>query len=397
MKVRRLFIGVLGVMALASVTVLGATSSAHSAKVAKTACKASIAVEAPFATGPATALGLEQLHFAELAVATANKANGTAITLGQDDTGLNPALATTRTNAIIASKAVAVVGPSGSQEVNAVGPLLAKAGMAGVSGSATLPALTTSGANSTFFRVVPDDNVQGPNDAHYIINHKLAPSGSTILIIDDQEAYSQGITAVMVPILQAAGFTVNHQSYNGTDTGATLNSDLSSLVTAQVTANTKVVILPWQSASNAELFGQTMQQQGKTATLFGTDGTDSPSQFNIPGTYVSGFGPDISTSKVPLLKSIVKGVAKYGPYGPFGVPTWQATTVLTDAIASVCKAGKKPTRANVLAAVRKTNIPASQSGLGLRIKFQADGNLAGSPGYLFHVNASKQYIEIPPK
>ena len=27
---------------------------------------------------------------------------------------------------------------------------------------------------------------------------------------------------------------------------------------------------------NAELFGQTMQQQGKTATLFGTDGTDSP-------------------------------------------------------------------------------------------------------------------------
>ena len=77
----------------------------------------------------------------------ANKANGTRVTLGQDDTGLNPALATTRSNAIIASKAVAVVGPSGSQEVNAVGPLFAKAGMATVSPSATLPALATSGAN----------------------------------------------------------------------------------------------------------------------------------------------------------------------------------------------------------------------------------------------------------
>ncbi len=395
MKIRRVFLGALGVMALASVTVFGAVSSARTAKIAKAAtCKASIAVEAPFATGPATQLGLEQVHFAQLAVAMANKANGTHITLGQDDTGLNPALATTRSNAIIASKAVAVVGPSGSQEVNAVGPLFAKAGMATVSPSATLPALATSGANKTFFRVVPDDNVQGPNDAHYIIKH-LNPKA--VLIIDDQEAYSQGITAGMIPILQAAGITVNHQSYNGTDTGATLQSDLSSLVTAQLNANETVVILPWQSASNAELFGQTMQQQGKTATLFGTDGTDSPSQFNIPGTYVSAFGPDISTSKAPLAKTIVKGVARYGPYGPFGVPTWEATTVEMDAIASICKAGKTPTRANVLAAIRKTNIPAAQSVLGLRIKFQADGNLAGSPGYLFHVNAGKQYVEISSK
>ena len=170
----------------------------------------------------------------------------------------------------------------------------------------------------------------------------------------------------MIPILQAAGITVNHQSYNGTDTGATLQSDLSSLVTAQLNSTETVVVLPWQSASNAELFGQTMQQQGKTATLFGTDGTDSPSQFNIPGTYVSAFGPDISTSKAPLAKSIVKGVAKYGPYGPFGVPTWEATTVEMDAIASICKAGKTPTRANVLAAIRETNIPPAQSVLGLR-------------------------------
>ena len=71
-----------------------------------------------------------------------------------------------------------------------------------------MPALTLSGANPTFFRVVPNDNVQGPKDAQYIIKHKLAPAGSTILIIDDQEAYSQGITALMIPILQKAGYRV---------------------------------------------------------------------------------------------------------------------------------------------------------------------------------------------
>jgi|SRR5579863_984865 len=395
MKVFRYWVAVAGVIALASVTVFGGTSSAHSVKAAK-ACSTSIAVEAPFATGPAIPQGLEQLHFAELAVAMDNKSLGIHVTLGQDDTGLNPALATTRTQAIIASSAVAIIGPSGSQEVEAVGPLMAQAGMAGVSGSATLPALTLGGKNKTFFRVVPNDNAQGPKDANYIIKHKLAPTGSTILIVDDQEAYSEGITALMIPILQKAGYTVNHQSYNGTDTGATLASDLSSLASSQVTATTKLVILPWQSGGNAEQFGQVIQQQGKKVTLFGTDGTNSP-LFVIPGTYVSEFGPDISTSSSPLAKAMVKGVAKYGPYGAFGVPTYAATNVVMQAIGSVCKAGKTPSRANVLAAIRKTNIAASASGIGLPIKFQKDGDLAGAPGFLYKINAKGTYVQIPDK
>ena len=96
MKARRLFLSALGVMALASVTVFGATSSAHSAKVhiAK-ACNTSIAFEGPYATGPAIPQGLEQLHFAELAVAMDNASLGIHVTMGQSDTGLNPALATT--------------------------------------------------------------------------------------------------------------------------------------------------------------------------------------------------------------------------------------------------------------------------------------------------------------
>jgi branched-chain amino acid transport system substrate-binding protein len=401
MKAFRYLAGAAGVIALASITAFGGTTAAVAsakARAAAATCKASIDIEAPFATGPATQLGLEQLHFAQLAVAMANKANKTKITLGQDDTGLNPALATTRTNSIIASKAVGAIGPAGSQEVEAVGPLYAKAGMAFISGSATLPALTTSGANKTFFRVVPDDDVQGPRDAQYIINHHLAgASGSTILIIDDEEAYSEGLVAVMTPILQKAGFTVNHQSYNGDDTGATLQNDFSSLATSQVNSSTHLVIVPWQSAGNAQQFGQTLEQQGKDVTLFGTDGTDSPGQFVIPHTYVSNFGPDISTSKSALDKSIVSGIKKYGPYGAFGVPTWQATTVMMDAIASVCKSGATPSRANVLAAVKKTNIPAKQSPEGVPISFTSTGNLKTQAGYLFYVNAQGTYVEIGDK
>ena len=395
MKVRRKFLGALGVTALASVTVFGtAASSAHTAKAAAVSCKTSIAVEAPYATGPATQLGLEQLHFAEFAVARDNKMLGINVSLGQNDTGLNPSLATTRSNAIIASSAVAVVGPAGSQEVAAVGPLFATAGMAFISGSATNSTVTTSGANPTFFRVVAPDSVQGPQDANYIVKN-LKPKA--VLIIDDQEAYSTGLVAVMTPILTAAGITVNHQSYNGTDTGATLQSDMSSLVTSQLNASETVVILPWQSAANAQLFGQTMQQQGKSATLFGTDGTDSPGQFTIAGTYVSNFGPDISNARLALDKAIVGGVKKFGPYGAFGLPTFEATDVLMRAIASVCKAGKKPSRANVLAAVRKTNIPANQNPLGVKIAFKANGDLKGGVFYLFKINAKGIYIPVSTK
>ena len=45
-------------------------------------------IEAPF-TGPVAQLGQEQLHFAQLAVADDNAANGTNITLVQDDTQLH--------------------------------------------------------------------------------------------------------------------------------------------------------------------------------------------------------------------------------------------------------------------------------------------------------------------
>jgi branched-chain amino acid transport system substrate-binding protein len=369
------------------------SSSSSSASAASTKpCNASIAIEGPF-TGPVAEVGLEQLHFAQLAVANDNKSLGIHVTMAQDDTQLTPSIATTKTQSIIATPAVAVVGPAGSQEVEAVGPLFARAGLAMISGSATLPSLA-GGANTTFFRVVPDDDVQAPQDANYIVNH-LHPKG--VLIVDDDEAYSQGITKVMIPILEKAGIKVDHETINGTDTGATLSNALSSLVTSKLNANVQVAMLPWQAAANAQQFGLDAQQQHKKVILFGTDGTNSPSQFHIPGTYISTFGPDIASSSNPTDKALVKGVAKYGPYGAFGVPTYAATDVVMHAIASVCKSGDTPSRSNVLAAIKKTNIPASQNILGVPIAFTSTGNLTGSPGYLFHVNGQGKYIEIPPK
>jgi branched-chain amino acid transport system substrate-binding protein len=370
-----------------------ATAAASASSSSSKSCTATIAIEGPF-TGPVAQVGLEQLHFAQLAVANDNKANGTTVTMAQDDTQLTPSLATQKTQSIIATSAVAAVGPAGSQEVEAVGPLFGRAGMAFISGSATLPALTTDGKNPTFLRVVPDDNIQGPQDANYVVNH-LHPKA--VLIIDDDEAYSQGLVKTMIPILTKAGIKVNHQTINGTDTGATLANAIQSLVTSQLNPAETVTILPWQAAANAQAFGLAAQQQHKKTTLFGTDGTNSPSQFKIPGTYVSNFGPDISSSSSALDKSLVSGVAQFGPYGAFGVPSYEAADVEMKAIASVCKSGGTPSRANVLAAIRQTSIPASQNPLGATVGFQKDGDLVGQPGYLFKINSAGKYISIPNK
>jgi hypothetical protein len=65
------------------------------------------------------------------------------------------------------------------------------------------------------------------------------------------------------------------------------------------------------------------------------------------------------------------------------------------AIASVCKSGQTPSRSNVLAAIRKTNIPPSQNPLSATIAFKPNGDLVGQPGYLFKIESGGKYVAIP--
>jgi branched-chain amino acid transport system substrate-binding protein len=359
----------------------GGTSGGNNAGGATKACIATIGIEGPF-TGPASPVGLEQLHFAQLALAMDNTANKTKITLVQGDTQLNPAQATTVTQQFTAnSSIVGVVGPAGSQEVEAVGPLMARAGLGFISGSATDSTLTT-GKYPTFFRVVSQDSVQGPEDANYIVN-TLKPKA--IMIVDDQEVYSTGLVAAMLPVFKAAGIKVDHESVSQKVT------DFSSLV-AKVTPATSVVVLPWQLAANAQQFGRDLAQQHKNAVIFGTDGLFSPGTFSISGSYVSSFGPDITG--IPADASIAATAkAKYGTFGTFGPPVFAATHVIDEAIASVCKAGQTPSRSNVLAAIKATKEPTSI--LGQPISFDSHGGLVNGKFFLFKIDSKGAYQLIP--
>ena len=105
-------------------------------------CEGGIAVMAPI-TGDAASIGQEQLNFVQFAVQRFNEDNGTNYTLEEVDTQLDPAQASTGAQRIVANSSIlGVVGPAGSQEVEAVGPIFERAPIAYVSGSATRVSLT---------------------------------------------------------------------------------------------------------------------------------------------------------------------------------------------------------------------------------------------------------------
>jgi ABC-type branched-subunit amino acid transport system substrate-binding protein len=189
----------------------------------------------------------------------------------------------------------------------------------------------------------------------------------------------------MTPVFQKAGIKVDHESVSQKLT------DFSSLV-AKVTPETSVVVLPWQVAANAQQFGRNLAQQHKKAVIFGTDGLFSPGTFTINGSYVSSFGPDITA--MPADAAIARAATqKFGSFGTFGPPVYAATHVIDEAIASVCKSGQTPSRANVLAAIKKTNEPASI--LGQPISFDSHGDLNGGKFFLFKIDSAGKYKLIP--
>lgn len=348
------------------------TSSAADAKAKpKPGCQAQIGVMGGF-TGARAAIGQEELNFSKLAVAQFNKANHAKISLVQGDIQVDPSKASVVAQQFASSKIVGVVGPDASFAVDAAGPILTRAKIAFVSGSATRVSLT-GGQYPTFFRVVPNDDVQGPTDANFIIKTLHAKK---VMLVDNQTDYSTGLNNSVAQVLQRAGVSVVRGSTS------TTQNDFSALI-ATIGSDVNVVFLPLQVPADAQLFAQQLNAQGKHPILFGADSVFSPSDFHPEGAYASSFAPDIH--ELPADAGIVKAykAAYHHDFAtPFGPTVYAATQVVLRAVQSACAKGK-PTRATVLAAVRKTRIP--NSVLGGTFTFTSHGEPANARFYVYKV------------
>src|SRR5437764_14421274 len=213
-------------------SVIVATTAWGSAKAPRTAAAAtasvkcgkrvSIGVAYP-ATGGVAFLGALQFDWAKTALTRWNGSHKLKIKLVQGDTQLTTNAAA---NVAVAhsfasnGKILAVTGPAGSQEVQDSNAIYKGAGLASVSGSATRVALTRAKAGTPretakgfFYRTVPNDGQQGDKVATFI--HKTLKK-KHVYIIDDEEAYSQGLADQVQSDLKEDGINAgrNHVAKN---------------------------------------------------------------------------------------------------------------------------------------------------------------------------------------
>ena len=122
-----------------------------------------IGMMGPF-TGPVASIGDDQLHWAQFFANNWNKTHKLKLTIVQGDTQLDPAKASVVAQSMASnSSIVGVIGPAGSQEVTASAPILKKAGLAFMSGSATNVTLTDGKLQGLLLPRRPERRRPGPD------------------------------------------------------------------------------------------------------------------------------------------------------------------------------------------------------------------------------------------
>lgn len=367
------------VLVAAAVVTAGLAKTTGLAAPAKT-CNVSLGLAVP-ATGPAAAIGQEQLHWAQFGLAAYNAEHKTKYKMVVGDTQLpNVAAAIGVARQFASNKQiVGVAGPAGSQEVQAFGASMTRSGIAYVSMSATRDDLT-NGQRPTFFRVVGSDDIQGAVDARYAVRTLKADK---LVVINDGSSYSVGVAARFANVAHILGADVDLDEITQQQT------DFSPLVD-KIGNDVDLVFTAFQIASQGQTFAQQMRAKGKSAIIFGPDGMFS-SDFTFEGAYVSAFARDIHGVKgtAALIKAYEK---KYGKFGTFGPPTYVAVQVVLGAIDKACQAGAA-TRKAVLAQIKKTNLKNTILGQGIR--FDANGDVLGGVFYIYRIVNGKYQLVFP--
>jgi branched-chain amino acid transport system substrate-binding protein len=192
------------------------------------------------------------------------------------DSQLNPQVAATVAGQITSNKSIlGLVGFAGSNENLGGGPVLDRAGLAYISGSATADVLTHQ--LKGFFRVVPNNTKQAAAGVGYIFSKLGLKRGDQVMVVDDAEAYGIGIATAAQKLFAAGGANVNRESLPESTSSAT--ADFSALAQKAVANKAKVVYAPTQVASDSQLFAQQLKGAGYTGIFFATDGSLDSTSF----------------------------------------------------------------------------------------------------------------------
>ena len=228
-------------------------------------------------TGPAASIGDDQLHWAQYYVNTWNKTQQ-----GQDqarpgrhaaragDRVDGRAVSSRRTRAIMG-----VIGPAGSEEVQAVAPILQEGG-ARVRLRLGDPRLADErrAARATSSATSRTTACRARPTRTYMMTKLGVKKGD-----DGDDRRRPGVVLDRPRRHRQAGARRPRAS-RSTASRSARRPPTSRRSSPRSRSSTKVVFLPFQLASQAQLFAQQLKAQGKTAVVFGSDGTFDSSKFN---------------------------------------------------------------------------------------------------------------------
>jgi branched-chain amino acid transport system substrate-binding protein len=323
-------------------------------------------------TGPQSDIGLDIQRGTQLGVEDLNaqgiEIGGKKLTfelLSEDDEA-NPSKATTVAQKLVDSKIVAVVGHFNSGASIPASKVYADAGIPQISPGSTNPRYTQQGYATTF-RVVANDNQQGPAMARFLID---TLKGKKVAIIDDSTAYGQGLASTFEATVRAAGVeVVGHEHTTDKDT------DFAAILT-NLKGKQPEYLFFGGIYSQAGPMAKQMKALGLDVPLLGGDGIQTPKFVEVAGAAAEGTYasiPGLPKDKMPGGQAfLAKFQARFGkPVELFAPMGYDAVFVLADAM----KRAGSTEPAKVLAELKKTKY----TGVIGPIEFDDKGDLKNGP------------------
>jgi branched-chain amino acid transport system substrate-binding protein len=298
--------------------------------------------------------------------------NGTP-TAGQYD----PGQAATNTRKLIGDpQVVANVGPQMSGSGKAMSPILSEADLATITPSSTNPDITSPAfaaqfrpkGKAIYFRTVTTDAYQGPAMANFFAQNLHVKS---VFILDDSGAYGVGLANAFEAQAKKNGIKVlGHDQVNPKE------ADYTTILTKIKAEHPDALYYGGVAQAGVKLAKQAHDIMPDVIKA-GGDGIQGGSFLDaaafpaVKGWYSSNASPHV-VEEAAVQDWIKRFQAKYNTLpDDYSITSYDAMTVILDAVKRVAESGKPVTRDNVRDAIQASNVETLQG----PISFDENGDV----------------------
>jgi branched-chain amino acid transport system substrate-binding protein len=327
--------------------------------------------------GEAGRVGLQMQRAAQMAVADQTETLDRKVELVAADDQFDPRQAVVVAGKLVQDEVWGVVGHFYSSTSIPASGVYHEAGIPMITPTSTSPRLTEQGYDNVF-RACGRDDQQAVTAADFILTRLRA---RRIAVVHDRTDYGRGLAEALARTVERRGgrrvvFTA--QIAQG-------DKDFSALVARLTAAGPEVVYFGGIFREAGYLLRQ-MRQAGLMATFVSGDATLDPEFVRIAGeeaatgSYLTfARDPTRIESAQPVIRQFQE---RYGPLGPYVLPTYDAMGALLHAIKLAKAKSSSPTKLRKI--IRMLHTAAYAGALG-RLRWDKNGDLVTSPYVIYAI------------